>query len=113
AEGRRSGVHHAHRGGCRGRAGRSGRTRRTRIGRCRPAGPGRGLMPELPEVETVRLGLTEWVVGRKIKSVDVLHPRAVRRHAAGGADFAAALAGRTVTAVRRRGKYLWFALDSG
>jgi len=70
-------------------------------------------MPELPEVETVRLGLTEWVVGRKIKSVDVLHPRAVRRHAAGGADFAAALAGRTVTAVRRRGKYLWFALDSG
>lgn len=70
-------------------------------------------MPELPEVETVRLGLTEWVVGRRIKSVEVLHPRAVRRHAAGGADFAAALAGRTITAVRRRGKYLWFSLDSG
>ena len=43
----------------------------------------------------------------------MLHPRAVRRHAAGGADFAAALAGRTVTDVRRRGKYLWLALDSG
>ena len=69
-------------------------------------------MPELPEVETVRQGLSRWVAGRTIESVQVLHPRAVRRHAAGGADFVAALAGRTITDVRRRGKYLWFALDS-
>ena len=69
-------------------------------------------MPELPEVETVREGLSRWVAGRTIAAVEVLHPRAVRRHPAGGADFAAALAGRTVTAVNRRGKYLWFALDS-
>jgi formamidopyrimidine-DNA glycosylase len=70
-------------------------------------------MPELPEVETVRQGLDRWVTGRQIAAVEVLHPRAVRRHAAGGADFAAALAGRTVTDVHRRGKYLWLALDSG
>jgi len=70
-------------------------------------------MPELPEVETVRQGLARWVSGRQIGAVEVLHPRAVRRHAAGGADFAAALAGRTVTDVHRRGKYLWLALDSG
>ena len=70
-------------------------------------------MPELPEVETVRAGLARWVVGRTIATVEVLHPRAVRRHAAGGADFAAVLAGRTITEVHRRGKYLWFALDSG
>jgi formamidopyrimidine-DNA glycosylase len=69
-------------------------------------------MPELPEVETVRLGLERHVVGRSIARVEVGHPRSVRRHAAGGDDFAAALAGRTVTAVRRRGKYLWLALDS-
>jgi formamidopyrimidine-DNA glycosylase len=69
-------------------------------------------VPELPEVETVRAGLARWVTGRTIARVEVLHPRAVRRHAAGGADFAAALAGRTVVDVRRRGKYLWFALDS-
>jgi formamidopyrimidine-DNA glycosylase len=69
-------------------------------------------VPELPEVETVRQGLSRWVAGRTIESVQVLHPRAVRRHAAGGADFVAALAGRTITDVRRRGKYLWFALDS-
>jgi formamidopyrimidine-DNA glycosylase len=31
---------------------------------------------------------------------------------AGGADFAAVLAGRTITDVRRRGKYLWLALDT-
>jgi formamidopyrimidine-DNA glycosylase len=69
-------------------------------------------MPELPEVETVREGLSRWVTGRRIAEVAVLHPRAVRRHLAGGDDFAAALAGRTITDVRRRGKYLWLALDS-
>jgi formamidopyrimidine-DNA glycosylase len=37
----------------------------------------------------------------------------VRRHEAGAADFAARLQGRTVQAVRRRGKYLWLPLDSG
>jgi formamidopyrimidine-DNA glycosylase len=70
-------------------------------------------MPELPEVETVRQGLSQWVSGRTFKAVEVLHPRAVRRHAAGGEDFAAAVRDRTVTAVNRRGKYLWLALDSG
>jgi formamidopyrimidine-DNA glycosylase len=69
-------------------------------------------MPELPEVETVRLGLERHVVGRRIERVEVGHPRAVRRHAAGGEDFAAALAGRTVTAAHRRGKYLWLAIDA-
>ena len=70
-------------------------------------------MPELPEVETVRQGLSQWVAGRTFGAVEVLHPRAVRRHVAGGDDFAAAIRGRTVTAVHRRGKYLWLALDSG
>lgn len=70
-------------------------------------------MPELPEVETVREGLSKWVSGRRVAQVEVLHPRAIRRHVAGPADFAAALSGVTVTEVRRRGKYLWLALDSG
>ena len=64
-------------------------------------------MPELPEVETVRRGLEQHVAGRTIDAVEVLHPRAVRRHVAGPADFAAALRGRQVAAPRRRGKYLW------
>ncbi len=70
-------------------------------------------MPELPEVETVRRGLSRWVVGRTIASVDVQHPRAVRRHLAGADDFAALLAGRKLEAALRRGKYLWLPLDSG
>jgi formamidopyrimidine-DNA glycosylase len=70
-------------------------------------------MPELPEVETVRRGLAAQVVGRRVGSVEVLHPRAVRRHPAGAADFAATLAGRTLTGARRRGKFLWLPLDDG
>ena len=70
-------------------------------------------MPELPEVEVVRRGLEAHVLGRTVSSVEVLHPRPVRRHLAGPVDFADRLAGRTLTAARRRGKYLWLALDSG
>ncbi|MFJ6794127.1 bifunctional DNA-formamidopyrimidine glycosylase/DNA-(apurinic or apyrimidinic site) lyase [Streptomyces sp. NPDC091268] len=68
-------------------------------------------MPELPEVEVVRRGLERWVAGRTIASVEVLHPRAVRRHPGGGADFAARLAGETFGVPRRRGKYLWLPLE--
>ncbi|MCB5168584.1 bifunctional DNA-formamidopyrimidine glycosylase/DNA-(apurinic or apyrimidinic site) lyase [Streptomyces bambusae] len=68
-------------------------------------------MPELPEVEVVRRGLERWVAGRTVAGVEVLHPRAVRRHPAGAADFAARLAGRTLGVPQRRGKYLWVPLD--
>jgi formamidopyrimidine-DNA glycosylase len=70
-------------------------------------------VPELPEVEVVRLGLERGVVGRTIVRVQVSHPRAVRRHTAGPRDFEDLLAGRTPTAAERRGKYLWLPLDSG
>jgi formamidopyrimidine-DNA glycosylase len=68
-------------------------------------------MPELPEVEVVRRGLEAHVLDHPILSVEVLHPRPVRRHAGGPADFVARLTGRTFTAAHRRGKYLWLALD--
>jgi formamidopyrimidine-DNA glycosylase len=70
-------------------------------------------VPELPEVEVVRLGLDAHVVGRTLAVVEVHHPRAIRRHLPGAADFAGRLAGRTVVAARRRGKYLWAELDEG
>ncbi|WP_214407564.1 bifunctional DNA-formamidopyrimidine glycosylase/DNA-(apurinic or apyrimidinic site) lyase [Pseudonocardia lacus] len=70
-------------------------------------------MPELPEVEVVRRGLAGHVLDRRITGVEVAHPRAVRRHVEGGADFAARLTGRTITGARRRGKYLWLDLDGG
>jgi formamidopyrimidine-DNA glycosylase len=68
-------------------------------------------MPELPEVEVVRRGLQRWVSGRTVAEAEVLHPRAVRRHAAGPADFIARLAGRTLGGAHRRGKYLWLPLS--
>jgi formamidopyrimidine-DNA glycosylase len=67
----------------------------------------------LPEVEVVRRGLADHVTGRTIAKVEVLHARAVRRHLAGAADFEGRLAGRTVVAARRRGKYLWLELGDG
>jgi formamidopyrimidine-DNA glycosylase len=67
-------------------------------------------MPELPEVEVVRRGLERWVAGRTVSAVEVHHPRAVRRHLEGTEHFVEALTGRTFTAARRRGKYLWLPL---
>ena len=69
-------------------------------------------MPELPEVESVRRGLTG-LTGRTIAQVTVLHPRPVRRHLPGPDDFVAQLVGRTFTEPRRRGKYLWLPFADG
>jgi formamidopyrimidine-DNA glycosylase len=66
-------------------------------------------LPELPEVETVRAGLAEWVSGRTIAQVEVRHPRAIRRHV--GGDFPARLSGQRLGPARRRGKYLWLPLS--
>jgi formamidopyrimidine-DNA glycosylase len=68
-------------------------------------------VPELPEVEVVRRGLADHVVGHRLGRPEVLHPRPVRRHLAGADDFADRLVGRRVVAARRRGKYLWLSLD--
>jgi formamidopyrimidine-DNA glycosylase len=64
-------------------------------------------VPELPEVETVRVGLQRWAVGRTLASVEVFGPRTVRRHPGGPRDFTAQLTGRRIEAACRRGKYLW------
>ena len=70
-------------------------------------------MPELPEVEVVRRGLESHVLGRRVVTASVLHPRAVRRHLPGPGDFEKRLRGRRFEAARRRGKYLWLPLDDG
>lgn len=70
-------------------------------------------MPELPEVEVVRRGLEKFTAGRLIEAVEVLHPRPVRRHLAGAADFVARLTGQRFGIAARRGKYLWLPLESG
>lgn len=70
-------------------------------------------MPELPEVEVVRRGLARWLTGAQLGAVEVLHPRPVRWHEPGAADFAGRLAGATVQDAVRRGKFLWLPLDTG
>ena len=65
-------------------------------------------MPELPEVETVRRGLVEHVVGNKFKEITVLHRRATSLKSIAALS---SLKGARVTEVARRGKFLWFKLD--
>ena len=68
-------------------------------------------MPELPEVETVVRTLRPQLQGRRIASIEIRHGDVVRypeREA-----FAERLAGRSVAALRRRGKYICLDLDDG
>ena len=67
-------------------------------------------MPELPEVEVVRRGLADHVVGRTIERAEFRGARVARRHLPGPLDLSARLEGNLVEAVRRRGKYLWLVL---
>jgi formamidopyrimidine-DNA glycosylase len=69
-------------------------------------------VPELPEVEVVRRGLADHVVGRTIAAAEFRGVRVARRHLPGPLDLSARLAGNRVERARRRGKYLWLVLDS-
>jgi formamidopyrimidine-DNA glycosylase len=68
-------------------------------------------MPELPDLEVIRDYLAPRVVGVTIAAAQVRRPL-VMRNLLGG-DPADHLIGRTVTAVKRRGKFLLFSLDNG
>lgn len=68
-------------------------------------------MPELPEVETVRVGLEPNVVGRTFEDVDIRDFRLTRPFEP--AEVAAELQGERVTAIDRRGKYLIVRFESG
>ena len=69
-------------------------------------------MPELPEVETTRQGLVPVLAGRTVASVEVLHPRMLRRQP-DPADFAARLRGKMVGELGRRGKFLLIEVGDG
>ena len=66
-------------------------------------------MPELPEVETIRRHLAPHVEGRRLDALEVLDSRWCRPLA--GGELAAALEGRTVERLGRRGKYLVWELS--
>jgi formamidopyrimidine-DNA glycosylase len=67
-------------------------------------------VPELPEVEVVRLGLAPAVTGAVITDVAVLEARSLRRHDGPAEDFVDRLWGARLLAPERRGKFLWVPL---
>jgi formamidopyrimidine-DNA glycosylase len=67
-------------------------------------------MPELPEVETVRLGLAPVLEGFCLTGVEIRRPDLRLPFPK---NFVARTKGRTVTSLRRRAKYLLADLDSG
>jgi len=66
-------------------------------------------MPELPEVETIRRQLAPLVEGRRVRAIEILDPRWSRPLAP--EELAAALLGRRVERLGRRGKYLVWSFD--
>ena len=66
-------------------------------------------MPELPEVETVRIGLSKLVIGKTVASVDFDWPKSFPNTAADVKEF---LVGATITNVERRAKVLLVELSS-
>ena len=68
-------------------------------------------MPELPEVETIVRGLREPLLGRRFTGVRIGWENLVARPTA--EEFVRGLVGQRIIGVRRRGKYLIFALSGG
>lgn len=66
-------------------------------------------MPELPEVETVRLGLARLLPGRQVSAVDFDWPKSFPN---ADTDVRQYLVGAQVTAVKRRAKVLLIELSS-
>lgn len=66
-------------------------------------------MPELPEVETVRRGLHELIIGRKVKEVDHDWPKSFPNAPADVKQF---LIGAAIVDVRRRAKVLLIDLST-
>ncbi|HIZ54188.1 MAG TPA: DNA-formamidopyrimidine glycosylase [Candidatus Enterococcus avicola] len=66
-------------------------------------------MPELPEVETVRKGLQQLVLGKTIAKVEVFWPRIIEMPEV--PIFQEYLIGQTIEAMSRRGKFLIFKLS--
>jgi formamidopyrimidine-DNA glycosylase len=62
-------------------------------------------MPELPEVETIRLGLLKRIAGVKVKAVEVRKAKIIRGNAK---QFTRALKGQSFSTITRRGKLLIF-----
>jgi len=68
-------------------------------------------MPELPEVETIRLQLVPVLTGRRIEQLEILDERWTRP--VDPDEVETAVEGATVSGVERRGKYLLIEFEDG
>ena len=63
-------------------------------------------MPELPEVETIKLGLQKYLIGHKIEDIDILNPKSFE-------GSTKQIIGVTVVDIKRFGKGLVIELSNG
>jgi formamidopyrimidine-DNA glycosylase len=68
-------------------------------------------VPELPEVETVRSGLQQYLIDAQVTGVEIHDERSLKRHLAGPSDFVTTLLGARIEGIVRRGKFLWMPLE--
>jgi len=68
-------------------------------------------MPELPEVETIKNELLNWVVGQSFIQADILDNKLVHDNSV--EEFCNRLIGQKIETLERRGKYLFFYLSNG
>jgi len=68
------------------------------------------IMPELPEVETIRRGLQEKIKNKQIKYVVINVDKIVKKPSLG--EFITKIKGKKIKEVDRRGKYIIIYLDS-
>ena len=66
-------------------------------------------MPELPEVETVKESLKLKLIGKKIRSVNILWDNIIAYP--NKEEFAKKIGDKTIVDIKRRGKFLMFDLD--
>jgi formamidopyrimidine-DNA glycosylase len=69
-------------------------------------------MPELPEVETVRAGLAQHLVGARVTELEVLDARSLKKNLGGVQGFRNEVLGARFEAVVRRGKFLWLPISA-
>ncbi|OWA37346.1 hypothetical protein B9G55_04600 [Saccharibacillus sp. O16] len=67
-------------------------------------------MPELPEIEHYRRQLGQWILDRPIDRVHLANPRSIDVTAE---EFTAAMEGKSLLFLERRGTFLIFHLDNG
>ena len=77
---------------------------------CHRPSPYSPAMPELPEVETTRLGITPAILGQRVSGVEIRQPMLRWRIPD---DLARHIVGKSINRVERRGKYLLLQAGTG